>query len=654
MRNRQVHLDFHTSEAIEGIGEKFSKEQFQRALKVGHVDSITVFSKCHHGWSYHPTKKNKIHPHLKFDLLKAQIEAAHEIGVKTPVYLSGGFDEKHAKEHPEHVAIGKLGDTPDFSKPGYHRLCWNTPYLDMFLEQVEEVLENYDSDGIFVDIVGVHRCFCPNCVKTMQERGWALDDEDKIMQLAEEVYANYAKRIRETIDKIKPGHKLFHNAGHIINGRRDLAFMNTHLELESLPTGGWGYDHFPLSAAYARTLGMEFLGMTGKFHFSWGEFGGFKHPNALRFETALSIANGASCSVGDQLAPSGEMDMVTYNLIGKAYEEIEKIEPWLKEGKHKSDIALLSQESVINYYKRADFDAVGRDHKGNQGASRILLEGQYLFDVADMETDFTQYKVVILPDNIRVDEFMCKKLRDFCDKGGKILATGTSGLKYDKDEYALDFGVSYIGDNEFNPQYCRPCFEIPELGITDYIMYEKCSKIELKDGKEMAMNINPYFNRTAEHFCSHRHSPSSGEYSGPCMASGKDGIVISWNIFTEYATRGSLIAREIVKKALDTLLCENKTFESNLPSKGIATVVEGKDFVRNHLLYCVPIKRGEGIEVVEDITPIFDTKVTIKTEKNIKKVYLVPQNVEIPFEQVGNKVSYTVPKIENHQVVILE
>ena len=52
----------------------------------------------------------------------------------------------------------------------------------------------------------------------------------------------------------------------IIKGRRDLATANTHLELESLPTGGWGYDHFPLSARYVQGLGMEFLGMTGKFH----------------------------------------------------------------------------------------------------------------------------------------------------------------------------------------------------------------------------------------------------------------------------------------------------------------------------------------------------------------------------------------------------
>ena len=31
MNYRQVHLDFHTSEKIPGIGEKFSKEQFQNA-----------------------------------------------------------------------------------------------------------------------------------------------------------------------------------------------------------------------------------------------------------------------------------------------------------------------------------------------------------------------------------------------------------------------------------------------------------------------------------------------------------------------------------------------------------------------------------------------------------------------------------------------
>jgi hypothetical protein len=94
LRFRQIHLDFHTSEAIGGIGSRFEKKQFQDMLRLGHVDSITVFSKCHHGWAYHPSTANEIHPHLSFDLLRAQIEAAHEIDVKTPVYISAGLDEK--------------------------------------------------------------------------------------------------------------------------------------------------------------------------------------------------------------------------------------------------------------------------------------------------------------------------------------------------------------------------------------------------------------------------------------------------------------------------------------------------------------------------------------------------------------------------------
>ena len=124
MRYRQIHLDFHTSEKINNIGKEFSKEQFQGALKKGHVDSITVFSKCHHGWAYHPSKANEMHPGLSFDLLKAEIEAAHEIGVKTPVYISAGLDEKMARRHHEWLVRNK-DEVLDFSVPGYHTLCMN-------------------------------------------------------------------------------------------------------------------------------------------------------------------------------------------------------------------------------------------------------------------------------------------------------------------------------------------------------------------------------------------------------------------------------------------------------------------------------------------------------------------------------------------------
>ena len=333
MNYRQVHLDFHTSELIEGIGREFSKEQFQEMLRVGHVNSITVFSKCHHGWAYHPSVANEMHPHLEFDSLKAQIDAAHEIGIKTPVYLSAGVDEKTAVKHPEWLAVQKVNgqiQAPTFTHPGFHELCMNSPYLDYFLAQIEEVVCNYDADGIFLDIACVRPCYCHNCVKTLLQEGKDPSNEADIMELAERVYVNYADRVRETIDKFKPGLPVFHNGGHIVRGRRELSYKDSHLELESLPTGGWGYDHFPISACYAQILDMDYLGMTGKFHSTWGEFGGYKHKNALRYEVALNAAFGAKCSIGDQLHPNGKMDVATYRLIGTAYEELEQKEAWLE------------------------------------------------------------------------------------------------------------------------------------------------------------------------------------------------------------------------------------------------------------------------------------------------------------------------------------
>ena len=93
MRFRQVHLDFHTSEKLTGIGEAFDKKQWQETLKKAAVDSITIFGTCHHGRAYYETEVGEKHPGLKFDLLRAQLDACHEIGVNAPVYISAGFSE---------------------------------------------------------------------------------------------------------------------------------------------------------------------------------------------------------------------------------------------------------------------------------------------------------------------------------------------------------------------------------------------------------------------------------------------------------------------------------------------------------------------------------------------------------------------------------
>lgn len=655
MNFRQVHLDFHTSEKIPGIGSRFSKEQFQSALKLGHVNSITVFSKCHHGWAYHPSEANEIHPGLDFDLLGAQIEAAHEIGVKTPVYLSAGLDEKMTRRHPEWLRRGK-DDGINWNSPGYHEFCMNSPYLDYLIKQVEEVVRNYDCDGIFLDIVGVRMCWCQNCIKTLLDEGKDPYDDSNIRELGERIYKNYTTKIREAVDRIKPGLPVFHNSGHIRRGRRDLADVDTHLELESLPTGGWGYDHFPLSAAYSRTLGKDFLGMTGKFHTTWGEFGGYKHPNALRYEEALCVASGAKCSIGDQMHPDGYMDEVTYGLIGAAYAEVEEREPWLDGVTSVADIAILSEEAISNYY------ATGKivHHGGadsDAGAVRMMLEGKYLFDVIDTEEPLDKYKLLILPDHAKLDAYLTDKIKAFTAAGGKVLATGQSGLSVNEDKFALDFGCTYKGASAYQPVYFRPQFDLPCLGNTAYVIYSGAYDIEAADGADVPITReNPYFNRTTFYFSSHQHTPNDKSVSYPAAAVGADGAYISAELFTEYAKKGSLIPKLLVTHMIDVLLGEAKTLTTNLPAQGVVTLMDqtGESRLVNHLLYASPVRRGSGIEIIEDIIPLYDIDVTVKTDKQPKRVYLAPENKDIAYTYENGAVSYKIDKLDLHAMVVID
>ena len=414
-----------------------------------------------------------------------------------------------------------------------------------------------------------------------------------------------------------------------------------------------GYDHFPLSARYVQALGMEFLGMTGKFHQCWGEFGGFKHSNALRYEVSLAAANGAKSSIGDQLHPTGEMDMATYKLIGEAYKKLEEKEEWLDRVDQVVDIAFLSYESYTGMFGTGQ---IGKSNKTDSGVARILMEGHYLFDVIDEESELERYKVIILPDFERITSNLKEKLDVFVQKGGKLLATGKSGLYEDRDVFAFDFGADYVGESSYNPNYFRPLFSMEGIYDSSYIMYSQGEVIVPTSGKIWGRQESPYFNRDAEHFCSHKHTPNSWEIAGPGIVEGNAGIYIGWQVFTEYAEKGSLILKRIVQYALDKLLIDNKTLTTNLGAQGITTLMEQKKEKRyiNHLLYAVPVKRGSNVEVIEDIIPVYNINVELKLTKEIKRVYLAPQNKEIPFTQNGDTIRYTVNVVECHQMIVLE
>ncbi len=642
-RKRQVHLDFHTNGTLP-VGKKFSKEQFQQALKAGHVNSITVFSKCHHGWSYHPTEVNEMHPELDFDLLGAQLEACKEIGVNAPVYISAGFDEKEFIRHPE----WRWRTDPEpkdyeeyFNEVHFHVLCFNTGYLDFLCAQIEEVMQKYNPCGIFLDIIAPRVCYCEKCLADMKALGLDINNEDDAWEFAEKVLNKYIEATNAAVRKYSDTATIFHNSGHIPKGNYGFINANTHLELESLPTGGWGYDHFPLSAAYVRTLkNTDFLGMTGKFHQSWGEFGGFKHPNALIYETSLSIANGAGCSIGDQMHPLGEMNMSTYGLIGKAYSLVEEKEPWLEDTETVADVAVLSAEAITGK----------RDSKADIGANRMLLENNYLYNFVDGETDFSGYKMLVLPDVEILSDKIIEKIKAYAANGGKVIASAKALVK--NGAFFLDVGAEYKGENEFKPTYFIPEFESVN-GKTEYVMRCDSHMIKAVDCDVEAYMQNPYFNRTAEHFCSHMHAPNNSEESFPSAVIKGNVAYIGWDIFSAYARLGHLCFKELFTHIFKKMMGDEITVYASVPDRAVVTYRKQEKENRNilHLLFAHTTVRGEKTEVIEDTVPLYNVKCSVKCADKPSAILLAPSGEMLDFEYVNGRAEFTVPEVNIHQMV---
>ena len=72
-----------------------------------------------------------------------------------------------------------------------------------------------------------------------------------------------------------------------------------------------------------------------------------------------------------------------------------------------------------------------------------------------------------------------------------------------------------------------------------------------------------------------------------------------------------------------------------------------------HLLYGSPIQRGDA-QVIEDLVPIYNTKVVLNVSEKIKSVRLVPENTTVKFSKTEDGISITVPEFTCHTAVVFE
>jgi Hypothetical glycosyl hydrolase 6/Beta-galactosidase trimerisation domain len=649
---RQVHLDFHTSEQIPGVGSRFDGERFAETLKRAHVNSITCFSRCHHGMIYHDTRfADARHPHLTCNLLAEQIAACHAVGIRVPIYITVGWDELQSRRHPEwlqRTAEGKpYGAAP--LEAGWHKLCFNSPYVDFVWAQTEEVLETFDVDGLFFDIVWQRPCYCSYCLEGMVAAGLDPQREADVSRFARAVEERFKRRFTEGVRARNDDCTIFYNAGHVGPDIRATLATYSHLELESLPSGGWGYMHFPLTQRFARTLGVPALGMTGKFHKSWGDFSSLKDEAALQYECFTMLAEGAQCSIGDQLHPAGELDAATYALVGGVYAQVEAKEPWCAGAESVAEIAILTPEAIGQNDARVDSAAAG--------ALRMLQEAHLPCDVVDNESDWTRYALLFMPDKLRLDATLRNKTRAFLAGGGGLILSHASGLAADGDQFALEeFGVEARGPAEYAPDFIAPREALAEgVPATQHVLYERGLNLAPRDGAEVLADLwHPYFERSWRHFCSHSHTPLAAPSQWPGAVQYGRVITFAHPLFGMYTRHGARVYRQLALNAIARLLPQ-PLLRTNAPTTARVTLLcqpsENRRII--HVLHYLPQRRHTGFDTLEDIIPLANVTIAVRGNPP-RAAYLAPSRQPLQTSTADGYTQTTIPEVRGHQMIVFE
>jgi hypothetical protein len=192
------------------------------------------------------------------------------------------------------------------------------------------------------------------------------------------------------------------------------------------------------------------------------------------------------------------------------------------------------------------------------------------------------------------------------------------------------------------------------LAQTEYVLYIRGMEVEAEPGSEMlAKKVSSYFDRTYQHFCSHRQTPSSGQVGGPAVIKKGQAIYFANPIFTEYNAVAPRWEKQLFLNALDLL--PDPLVRHDGPTMLQVAVNEQSADNRwiIHLLHYIPERRSQGIDIIEDVIPLYDVKTSIKSPE-IKAVMCVPEQELLPYEQKDGRVEFMLRKLVRHQMIALQ
>lgn len=659
--SKRIHMDFHTPDiSWDKTMKNFDAKEYVGTLRDANVNSLVSFAKCHHGYSYYNTKLGIRHPSLPqgLDLLGELIDECYSNDIKVLIYYSVGWLTPIQRNKPEWMERNSNGQTLDtqgnpHNKP-WAMICLNSPYVDeMVLPELREIIENYDAEGIWLDIVENQACHCIHCKKKYRKQfGREMPDDDSLLHdFVTQTKYEFIKRCRDLMKSIKQDWVMTYNTSGVdmeLVELVDFCSIETH---PGAPKADNAWAQALLTYKTLQSYEKPWESCSSRFIHGWGGWDDQPLEN-MKMSCSRILSHGGLINLGDQAYPDATIDRELYKKIGKTFEYVTERDKWALGSKSVPYVALLTDDhcDVCKSYNNNLF-----------GAIEILSQNHWAFDIIKTSAidKYADYKCIVVPELEELSDATISALEEYVANGGNLLSVGNVSYDSELNDYKLAevFGCNFNKRSDYSTAFIKVVDEIGEgVRRSPLLIPDRIDSVSLIDGaKSLAENINPVIEADYDNY----HIFRNGRFSPPGDSAGTAGIIyneygkgksvlIPPKVFTLFNCDEQWYISDIVNNVLEFIV-DDKLFTLNAPLSTEMNVTEKDGHIVCHLVQY--FLATEAMHVRE-IVPALDVELGVSTNLVRGEAVMMPSGEKLAVEVRDGKVWVTIPKLEGYTQIV--
>lgn len=548
-----VHILVESPPWVPERGKQWDPRRAVELCREAGAGIIEQKTKNEHGHALFPFRGRPC-PH---DWITGTREEARRAGIPYVAYYNVGLDNWMAREKPEWTCRD-AEDKPAIAFGAYNWMCFRSPWHDLVLDELRQVVEATHPESVWFDLLGAPNaygpgsfdpavaCRCAYCRKAYRESFHeempGADTKDPALRWRLNRFG-HASRIRMLRDacnlvrSIQPKTWLGSNgAGYwdsLAGTPEDVASWITFNSSEAK-------DHRGISF---KSKLMWSLGKPFQIH----SYGGFTKMEAgsavgtwvawnlipggyLRISAAVAAAHGGRLSVGVNPLPDGSFPASEMKRLGPAFHAANERSAWLAGLESVRDVGIVYDGASDLALMRQPGPRL-RVQQEAQGLHNALLEAGLHFDVIDSrKLDPRGYRALVLGDAAAPGAKLREALEAWVRAGGCLVVTGETSLYDDAGVRRADFawsellGVRYRGVSAFKEANYGALSDTLRGDAPDYPILFRGPVLEVESttATPLAELIYPAAHRTPEIF-----TDGETDYIHPGARTGKPLVTLN-------------------------------------------------------------------------------------------------------------------------------